>query len=209
MRCRRRDELEPAFLLELPECADEVAAERVVELEETREPLAPVFDDRKQMRIVSVAHLALGFVARFESLLEELAQLALEHRARELIRENRRDAERDRRGDFLFRERLKRIDQRQVRVYRRLRDPVAAVWPATVIQDVWKMAVQREYEIHSVLVLGVGGGERATIQLNVALGRAVPREVASHRFVHARTPRFPVVIALQCRARRHRRMRSA
>src|SRR5688572_18498971 len=100
------------------------------------------------MRIVSVCHLGFSFVARFESLLKELSQLALENRTRQLIRQNRRDADSNRRGDFLLRECLEGIDQRQVSIDCRFRDPVAAVRPATVIQHVGQVTVKRENEIH-------------------------------------------------------------
>ena len=100
------------------------------------------------MSVVSIRHLRLGFITRLEPLIQELPQLGLKNRTCELVRENRRYTECNRRGDLFCGECLKRIDQRQVRVYRRLRYPVAAVRPATVVQHVWKVTVKSEYEVH-------------------------------------------------------------
>src|SRR6185295_17174474 len=66
----------------------------------------------------------------------------------ELIREDRRDAERDRGRDLFFFELLERLDQGQVAVERALAEPHAAVRPAPVVQHVREVAVQGENKIH-------------------------------------------------------------
>ena len=112
MRSRGRDELESSAFLELPECADDVCVDCVVEIAQARKPITPVLNYGNEMRVVGIPHLCFCFVARGESLSEELAQLALENRARELIGEDWSYAEGDRRGDVIICELMKGLDQR-------------------------------------------------------------------------------------------------
>src|SRR6266516_153331 len=91
---------------------------------------------------------------RLEAALHVGLELAHERGMGELIREHRRDAECDRRRDVLALERLQRFDQGEIAVQRSLAQPYAAVRPAAVVQDVRKVTVQRENEIHR----GRGGG---------------------------------------------------
>ena len=154
MRRGGRDELESPILLKFLERTDDVSVERIVKLEESAESLAPVAHDRNEMRVVTVRHLGFSFVTGLESLRKKLSQLALENRTHQLIGEDRRDADSNRRCDFLFGERLKRVDQRQVRIDRSFCDPIAAVWPATVIEHVRQVTVKRENEIHIAQLSG-------------------------------------------------------
>ena len=57
-------------------------------------------------------------------------------------------------GDAVVAERVERLEQRQVGVERRLAEPVAAVRPAAVVQDLGQVAVQREDEIHQAAASG-------------------------------------------------------
>src|SRR5256885_11717573 len=75
-------------------------------------------------------------------------EFADERRMGELVREYRGDAERYRRRNALFLERLQRLDQRQIAVERGFAEPHAPVRPAAVMEDVRQMTVERQDEIH-------------------------------------------------------------
>ena len=94
-------------------------------------------------------------------MVEEGFELLCECRARELVREHRREADRHRRARVVGggRELLQLLEQGEVAIERRFAQPVAAVRPPPVIQHVRQMAVQREDEIHRSR--GQPAGERA------------------------------------------------
>jgi len=67
---------------------------------------------------------------------------------RQLIPEDRRDADRHGSGHALVLEAAQRLDQRQVRVERGFRQPDAAVRPAPMVEHPGKVTMQCENEVH-------------------------------------------------------------
>jgi hypothetical protein len=63
---------------------------------------------------------------------------------------HRREPDRDRRGDVPVGELAQPLEQRQVGIDGGFAQPVAAVRPAAVIQDIGQVAVQREDRVHCV-----------------------------------------------------------
>jgi hypothetical protein len=152
VRRRGPDDLDPATRLEVAEYGNDVAVDRPEERAQAREALAPVVDERNEMRVAGLLERRRRFVAVVEALLEVQLELSAKRVARQLIREHGREPDGHGRGDAFRIERPERLDEREIRIDRRLGDPVAAVRPASVIQDVREVAMEREDEVHSELV---------------------------------------------------------
>ena len=60
----------------------------------------------------------------------------------------------------LVRQAMQALEERQVGIDRRLAQPIAAVGPAAVVQDVRQMTVEREDELHPALVPSFKRSER-------------------------------------------------
>jgi hypothetical protein len=92
--------------------------------------------------------VARRFITRLEPLREEGLQLHSEVGMGELIREDWRDTDGERRPRFVAGQPVEGLDQREVGVDRRFTEPVTAVGPAPVVQHPGEVTVQGEYEIH-------------------------------------------------------------
>ena len=144
----RGDGLDPPALLQRPKRRDDVATEVVKEPAQAGQPLAPELHQRDQMLLAGRGERHPGLVAGHEPLGEERLHLADEGRTHQLIRQDRRDADGERRGHSLGLQGAQLLDQRQVGVERGLAEPVAAVRPAPVVEDLGQVTVQREDEVH-------------------------------------------------------------
>ena len=155
VRRRRPDDLELARGLEGAERRHEVAVHRLEQPAEPGQALAPVRDQRQEMAVARLGERGRRLVAGGEPLLEEGLHLAHEHRARELVGQDRREADGDGSRGRLVAQLPERLQQGQVGVERRLADPVTAVRPPPMVQHVGQVAVQRQHEVHR------GSGHRA------------------------------------------------
>ncbi len=142
------DELEPSRALERAEGRDDVAPDLVEAPTEPPQALAPEVHQRQQVPLAGGGERGGRLVASEEALGEERLHLRDERRACQLVGEHRRDADGDRGGDSVGLEPAELFDQGDVGVERGLAEPVAAVGPAAVVQDVGQMTVQRENEVH-------------------------------------------------------------
>src|SRR5256886_12237596 len=93
----------------------------------TAKPGLPVAHERQQGRVARRRERGRRFLARGLALVEERLELLGERRARELIGEHRREADRHGRRDVLLRQLLQLLDQREIGVERGLAQPVADV----------------------------------------------------------------------------------
>src|SRR5688500_5409838 len=114
------------------------------------------------MAVAGGRELSRRIGARLEPLVEVQLELAVKGGTRELVGEHRRESDRDGRRHVGVVERAERLEERQVGVDRRLADPVAAVWPTTVIQHVREMAVEREDEIDAGFAHARSGAAAST-----------------------------------------------
>ena len=148
VRGRRSDDLEAAPLLEAPEGGDQVRVDRPEQRLQAVEPRLPERDQRHDARLAGRGQLRRGLVAGGKALGEEGVHLAREGRARQLVRQHRRESDCHRRRGSLGGELLEPLQEREIRVQRGLAQPVAAVRPAPVIQDVGEMTMEGEDEVH-------------------------------------------------------------
>ena len=86
-------------------------------------------------------------MACLDSLFEKSLHFGDEHRARELIREHGGEADGNGGRYGISRQATQDFQERQIGIESGLTDPVAAVRPAPMVQDVRQMTVQREDEI--------------------------------------------------------------
>ena len=148
MRGGRADDLQQATRLKTPERGHEITIHGSEQVPQPFQARAPVLHQRQQRLIAGRGERRRSLPARRQPLLEERLQLVAEHRIGELVGENRREADRHGRCNAFALERLQLFEERQVGIDRRLAQPIATVWPAAVIQDVGKVAMQRENEVH-------------------------------------------------------------
>src|SRR5205823_1557960 len=121
------DDLEATLLLEPAKGGDEICVDSPEQLPQTGEPRPPVVYEWHERPIAGRLQRRGRFVAGGQPLREERLQFAGEGGARKLVRQHR-----------------------QVGVQRGLAQPVAAVGPAAVIEDVRQMTVEGEDELHRV-----------------------------------------------------------
>ena len=99
------DRLEPSVALEGPQSGDDVAVERAECATQALQTVAPELDQRQQRALARRGERRGRLVAGGETLGDERLHLLHEGRARELVGEHRRHAERDRGRDPLGLER--------------------------------------------------------------------------------------------------------
>ena len=104
--------------------------------------------DRHELRVPRLRERGRRCRRALDPALHVRFELADERRMRELIGEDGGDAERNGRGDAVALQCLQRFDEREVAIERGFAQPHAAVWPAAVMQDIRKMSVQCENEVH-------------------------------------------------------------
>ena len=136
------DDLETTLLLEPAKGGDEICVDSPEQLPQAIESRPPEFHQRAERR--------RGFVAGSQTLAEELLHLAGEGGARQLVRQHRRESDRHGGRRLLGGQLLEPLQQGEIRVERGLAQPVAAVGPAAVIEDVREVTVERENELHRV-----------------------------------------------------------
>ena len=112
------------------------------------QPIAPVPRQGDEMFVIGAGDRVRGFTTRDDPLLEVRLQLSRESRRHELVRQNRRKADGHGSGRTFRRELAQRLEQRQVGIDRRFAQPVAAVRPTPMVQDIREVTVQPEDEIH-------------------------------------------------------------
>jgi hypothetical protein len=144
---RRADQLQPSSRLERAEGGGEVSLDLLEQAPQAEQPGPPEAHQRKQESFAGDRERGGGLVTGGEALSEEGFHLGAERRTGELAGEHGREADRDRRGHPLVAQAPQGLQQRQIAVEHCLTDPVAAVRPAPVVEDVRKMAVKREDEI--------------------------------------------------------------
>src|SRR2546430_14929757 len=89
-----------------------------------------------------------GIVVSWQLLLQERVTLAQQRGASKLVLVLRRESDRHGRRRAFGGELGEPLQQREIRVERGLTQPVAAVRPAAMIEDVREGTVEREYEVH-------------------------------------------------------------
>src|SRR2546429_6565954 len=188
VRGRGPDDLEATLLLETAEGGYQVLVDLPEQRLQTREPRPPEIHQRQQRLVARGRQRRRCLVAGGEALREERFHLACEGGADQLIRQHRSEADRQRRRRSLGGQLLQPLQQREIRVQRRLAQPVAAVRPATVIQDVRKMTVEREDELHRVPgQLERAADRTASARAYNARYRSAERSQLKSRVIAART----------------------
>ena len=135
------------------------ALSNVVPLETAPAPLQRL---NSLLPLTAYADAVNRLVAGGEALREERPQLGREDRARELVGEDRRDADRRGRGHALDLEGVELLEERQVGVDRRFAQPVAAVGPAAVTEHPGEMAVEDEDKVHGRHASAMAARRRAS-----------------------------------------------
>ena len=149
VRRGRADDLELPRRFEGAESGHQVAVHRLEQAPQPGEALPPVRHQRQQVRVGRLGERRRRLVTGGEALLEERLHLPDERRTGELVREHGREPDRHGGGRGLVAELSEDLQQRQVGVERRLADPIAAVRPSAVVEDVRQVAVQRQDEVHA------------------------------------------------------------
>src|SRR5213078_5214584 len=144
------DDLEATLLLEPAKGGDEICVDSPEQLPQTGEPRPPVVYEWHERPIAGRLQRRGRFVAGGQPLREERLQFAGEGGARKLVRQHRRESDRQRGRRPFGGQLLEPLQEREVGVQRGLAQPVAAVGPAAVIEDVRQMTVEREDELHRV-----------------------------------------------------------
>src|SRR6266705_2788105 len=148
VRRRRSDDLEASLLLEAAERRDQVPVDRPEQRLQAIEARPPEFHERQQGGVAARRQRRRSLVARGQALGEERVHLARERGARQLVREHRRESDRHGRRRAFGGELREPLQQRERGVERGFTQPVAAVRPAAMIEDVREVTVEREYEVH-------------------------------------------------------------
>ncbi len=134
--------------LEPREGRDQIAPLLMEPGQQSPEPRLPEVHQRQERAVARLRKLAPSLVAGGQPLRDVGLELRSEERIGELVGQDRRDGDGERRPHAARGQLGHLLDQREVGVERRLAQPVAAVRPAAVAQDVREVAVQREDEIH-------------------------------------------------------------
>ncbi len=142
------DDLQAARRLERAEGGDQIAVDLVEQPAEPEQAGPPILDQGEQVLLTGLGKRRRRLAAGREPLVEERLHLAHEDRARELVGEHGREADRHRPRRVLRLQPQERFQERQVGVGRGLADPIASVGPPPVVQHVGQVAVQREDEVH-------------------------------------------------------------
>src|SRR2546421_7319523 len=129
---------------------DEISVDSPEQLAGGGERGPPVVHEWHERPIAGRLQRGGRFVAGSQPLREERLQFAAEGGARKLVRQHRRESDRQRGGRPFGGQLLEPLQEREVGVQRGLAQPVAAVGPAAVIEDVRQMTVEREDELHRV-----------------------------------------------------------
>ena len=150
VRRRGSDDLETTLLLQAAKGGDEICVDSPEQRLQATEPRPPEVHERHERRLAGGPERRRCFVAGGQALGEERLHFAGEGGTRQLVREHRREADRQGGRGPLGGQLLEPLQEREIRVQRRLAQPVAAVGPAAVIEDVRQVTVEREDELHRV-----------------------------------------------------------
>jgi len=136
VRGRRSDDLETTLFLQAAKRGDEIGVDSPEQRPEPGEPRPPVVYERHECAIAGCRERSRGLVAGGQALGEERLHFAGEGGAGQLVREHRREADRQRGRGPLGGQFLEPLQEGEIRIHRGLAQPVAAVGPAAVIEDV-------------------------------------------------------------------------
>src|SRR5690606_2147149 len=156
------DDLDRALVLESAECTDDVPVVAFAEvMEPLREDDRPVAGDVAAVGAPFPSEDLRVVASGLDPLLEPAFEFVLERFTRELLAEDRGDAERDPGPEPFLEEPLDPADQGEVAFRRRLVQPFGPVRPAAVREDVGEMGVQNEgecAEFHGTFPCWIVGG---------------------------------------------------
>ncbi len=144
----RADDLDPSCCFEGSEGSDQVAIDIVEQLPQPDQPVPPEPHQWKEVGFTGGSEGGRRLIAGLDPLIEEGLHLGDEGRVGQLVGEDRRKADGDRRRDGIGCQAAKHLEQRQVGIERGFTEPVAAVRPTAVVQHIGQVAVQGEDEVH-------------------------------------------------------------
>ena len=147
------------------EFADDVAVDPLEVREAIAVPILPSLGEVNQVRLAVAREFVRVPRGAGDALVEVNDEAGLERRVGELFEQHGRQADRQRAAALVERDRADHVEERQVRLGRRLVEPDLAVRLDAVIQDVRQVAVQhgstgfRGTRSWTVSVRGTAGGQ--------------------------------------------------
>jgi hypothetical protein len=127
--------------------ADQILIDIVEKLAKANQPLPPEVDNGKQVSVTCACQGGWSLVAGLDTLLEKCLHFRDEYGTDQLVREYGSKPDRNWGGHCLRGQTAENLEQRQIGVERGLTDPVTAVRPPPVVEDIRQMAVQCKDEI--------------------------------------------------------------
>ncbi len=141
------DDLDATGRFELPERADQVMIDTVEQSLQAFESLSPELHQREEVAVTCRCQRRRSLSARLDALLKKSLHFGDKVGAGKLVRENRGKADGHRSRHRIGGQSAQDLEQGEVGVECSFADPVASMGPTPMVQHIWKVTVEREYEI--------------------------------------------------------------